>query len=161
MCRAIVDDIALFVGQNEQSDDITMVALRSGAGTLEWWSHSGGEPLPIAGGIMDIRESRRKDIIILAVHGKLDAATSPVFDQKLLPMLERGEKNFLIDFSHMDYISSAALRRLLLLAKRAEASGGKVVFASLQDPVREIFDIAGFSKIFSICSSQEEAVAFF
>jgi len=110
---------------------------------------------------MDIWESRRKDIIILAVHGKLDAATSPVFDQRLLPMLERGEKNFLIDFSHMDYISSAALRRLLLLAKRAEASGGKVVFASLQDSVREIFDIAGFSKIFSICSSQEEAVAFF
>lgn len=110
---------------------------------------------------MNIRESRQKDIVILAVHGRLDAATSQEFDEKVLLMLEKGEKFFLLDFAHLDYISSAALRLLLLLAKNAEMSGGKVVFASLQTSVREVFEIAGFMKIFPVYSSQEEAIASF
>jgi hypothetical protein len=65
--------------------------------------------------------------VILAVHGKLDAVTSPLFDQRVMPMLERGDCKFLIDLAHLDYISSAALRRLLLLAKdgrRGRGEGG-------------------------------------
>lgn len=110
---------------------------------------------------MVILESRRKDIVILEIHGRFDAKTSPLFDEKVLLMLESGEKNFLIDFTRLEYISSAALRLLLLLAKSATASGGKVVIASLQSPVREVFEISGFTKIFPVYSSREEAVASF
>lgn len=110
---------------------------------------------------MNIFESRQKDIVVLAVYGKLDAATSSAFDEKLLHLLEKGEKNFLIDFAHLDYISSAALRLLLLLARNATASGGKVAFTSLQNAVREVFEISGFTKIFPVYASQDEAVASF
>jgi anti-sigma B factor antagonist len=111
--------------------------------------------------MMEIWENRQGEIVILAVHGKLDAVTSPLFDQRVMPMLERGDCKFLIDLAHLDYISSAALRRLLLLAKTTGEAGGRVALASLRGPIREIFDLAGFTSIFPIYASQEEAIRSF
>lgn len=111
--------------------------------------------------MMDIWENRQGEIVILAVHGKLDASTSPLFEEKVQPMLERGDRLFLVDFTHLDYISSAALRRLLLLAKKAGEAGGRVALVSLQSHIREIFDMAGFTSIFPIYASQEEAIRSF
>ena len=56
---------------------------------------------------MDIWENRRGEIVILAVHGKLDVATLPLFEERVRPMLDRGERLFLVDFAHLDYVSSA------------------------------------------------------
>jgi anti-anti-sigma factor len=110
---------------------------------------------------MDIWENRQGTVVILAVHGKLDASTSSLFEERVLPLLERGEKNFLVDFTHLDYISSAALRRLLVLARGASRAGGKVVLVSLQSHIREIFDMAGFTQLFPMCVSTEEALRLF
>ena len=110
---------------------------------------------------MEIWENREGGIVILAVHGKLDAATAPHFDLRVNPLLAQGERYFLVDFEHLDYISSAALRRLLILAKKAQAAGGKAVLASLPPPIREIFEMAGFTQIFSIHASREEALRSF
>jgi anti-anti-sigma factor len=110
---------------------------------------------------MDIWENRQGEIVILAVHGNLDATTAPLFEQRVGPMIAGGDRNFLIDMSHLDYISSAALRRLLVLAKKAGEAGGKVVLASLRDHVQMVFDMAGFTQIFTIYASQEEAIRSF
>lgn len=110
---------------------------------------------------MEIWESKSDGIVVLVVVGKLDAATAPLFDERTAPLLARGETRFVIDLSHLDYISSAALRRLLLLAKQAAAAGGKVVLAALPAPVREIFELAGFTQVFAIHASREEALQSF
>ena len=107
---------------------------------------------------MDIWEKKQGSVVILAVHGKLDATTSALFGDKIQPLLEKGEKNFLIDSSHLDYISSAALRRLLVLAKGADEAGGKVALACLQSQIREIFDMAGFTALFAMFASLDEAI---
>jgi anti-anti-sigma factor len=110
---------------------------------------------------MEIWENRQGDVVILAVHGKLDATTSALFEQRVLPMLEKGERNFLVDFAHLEYISSAAMRRLLVLAKGAGNAGGKVVLVSLKSHIREIFDMAGFTSLFPMYASAEEALRSF
>jgi anti-sigma B factor antagonist len=110
---------------------------------------------------MEIWENRQGGVVILAVHGKLDASTSSLFEERVLPLLEKGEKNFLIDFAHLEYISSAALRRLLVLAKGASKAGGRVVLVSLQSHIREIFDMAGFTQMFPMYASMEEAIRSF
>ena len=110
---------------------------------------------------MEIWENRQGNVVILAVHGKLDALTSSLFEEKVMPMLGKGEKNFLIDLAHLDYISSAAMRRLLVLAKGAGQAGGKVVLAALQSHIREIFELAGFTQVFTICASRDEALRLF
>lgn len=110
---------------------------------------------------MEITESKREDILILRLRGRLDASTSSKFEEKLLTSIDGGEKKFIIDFSQLDYISSSGLRVLLMAAKRLRGSGGEIVLSSLKDQIKEIFDIAGFSSIFPIFYSQEEAISAF
>jgi len=110
---------------------------------------------------MKIQESRKETATILELNGRLDTSTSTILEKKLLSLLNEGEKDFVLDFSNLDYISSAGLRVLLMAAKRSGSSGGMVSLCRLQEHVREVFDIAGFTTIFSIHTSLEEALACF
>ena len=58
-------------------------------------------------------------------------------------------------------MSSAGLRAFLLASKRSTAACGKVVLCSLQETVKEVFDIVGFYQVFSIFSSKDEALKSF
>lgn len=110
---------------------------------------------------MNIWEQRKEGCVIMSVEGRLDAATAPLFEERVAPMIEAGDRNFLLDLAHLDYISSAAMRRLLVLAKRAEGQGGKVVLVAVPTPIQEILDLAGFRQLFEIYADQEEALQSF
>lgn len=111
---------------------------------------------------MNIREIKKEKVTVLVVEGRIDSGTSAELEKKLIALIETcGVKDIAMDFSSMDYISSAGLRVLLMAAKRAGKLGGKVVLSGLGANVKEVFDISGFSNIFSIFVSQEEAVTAF
>jgi len=106
---------------------------------------------------MEMTQSQKESLVILGLKGKLDASTSNSLEEKLLSLIEGGDKQLMVDFSHLDYISSAGLRVLLMTAKRLKNANGKIVLCALKENVREVFDLAGFSTIFSIYPSQQEA----
>jgi anti-anti-sigma factor len=64
-----------------------------------------------------------------------------------------------VDCSQLDYISSAGLRTLLVAAKRLAPKGGKIALSAPKDLIKEILDIAGFSSIFPIYRTHEDALA--
>ena len=107
---------------------------------------------------MELNSSKHGDLNLVQVSGRLDANSSPELEKELVTLLESGEKDFLIDLAELDYISSVGLRVLLMAAKKAKASNGKVALNSLRDHVLEVFEIAGFTAIFPIYSSREEAL---
>ena len=79
--------------------------------------------------------------------------------QHLLPsLIEKGTKRLLCDFSMTKYISSAGLRVLILTAKGLQKSGGQLVLCSLSSIVREVFEIAGLTQLFTIYDSVEPAL---
>ena len=106
---------------------------------------------------MEITERRTAEIVTLSLSGSLDATTAMTFEEKILAQIESGERRFVIDLAQLDYISSAGLRVFILAAKRLNNANGKMVLCALKDPVKEVFDIAGFSSIFSIHGSHDEA----
>lgn len=110
---------------------------------------------------MDLKEIKKDKATVIMVEGRLDSSSSGMLEKKILSLIETGEKNFLVDFSGMDYISSAGLRVLLMAAKKTKPAGGKVVLSALTDNVKEVFDIAGFTSIFAIFTTQEEAIQAF
>ena len=107
---------------------------------------------------MEILGIKEKGIIIVSVKGRMDAITSVDFEKNLTEWLTNGQKDFLIDLSEMDYISSAGLRSILKISKQLQMRNGKMIFAALQDSVREVFRISGFDKIFLIRETTEEAM---
>ncbi len=109
---------------------------------------------------MDIREDKRRGVNIIGPSGRLDAVASPAFEETLMRLLDQGERRLVIDFSDLTYVSSAGLRVLVSVAKNLQKAEGKLALAALNEHIREVFKIAGFTSVFSIYPTCDEAVAY-
>jgi len=107
---------------------------------------------------MEIKETRDGDVVVLEVDGRLDAGTAGGFEQQVLGLIAAGNKRVVIDGSRMAYISSAGLRVFLMAAKRLTPPAGRFTVGALQAPVREVFDIAGFTSVLSIHDDRASAI---
>jgi anti-anti-sigma factor len=110
---------------------------------------------------VDINERREGDVVVLEPVGRIDNETSPIFQTKLLATIGAKETAVLIDFTGVDYISSAGLRAILMASKQSKAAHGQLAIATLKPVVREIFEISRFSQIVRIFDSIEAAIAAF
>lgn len=107
---------------------------------------------------MEITKRKEKDIMIISVKGRMDAVTAPSFEEDVTDLISKGEKAFIINFSKLEYISSAGLRSILAAAKQLKEKQGKLLFAELVGPVHEVFKIAGFYSIFQAYDTEEAAI---
>jgi len=108
---------------------------------------------------MNINESIIENVHLVELDGRLDTVTAPDFQQKLLATVADGSGKYLVDCTKLSYISSSGLRVFLMGLKKVKASGGKFVLCALQESIAEIFEIAGFSKLFTIATNKDEALA--
>ena len=106
---------------------------------------------------MNIHVEQKDAITVVSLEGRLDGVTMQQLEQQLIQLLDQGSKHFLFQIEKLDYISSAGLRVMLLAIKRTKAIQGSVVLCMMQSNVKDIFDLSGFSSIFTICNSEEEA----
>ena len=107
---------------------------------------------------MEIKITQHGEIVIVEPVGSLDTRTTHEFEKKLLELLDLGTRRFVIDFMRTDHLTSSGLRVLLLLAKKLSSMEGGLALSSLNDHVKTVFDISGFTDYFPIMSSQHEAV---
>lgn len=107
---------------------------------------------------MDIAERRLNDILVIAPSGRLDSSSATVFDQRLAATIDRGDTRFVIDLSTLDYISSLGLSVLLSAAKKVKRLDGSVSLAGMNERVRNVMEISGFARIFTIFPTVEAAV---
>ena len=109
---------------------------------------------------MTIIQKEKNGIMELSISGRLDAVSAVEADKDFNSVIDDGHKNLLVDLTALDYISSAGLRVLLVVAKRIQQSNGKVVLCALSANVKEVFEISGFSSIFGIFPTSDEAIKF-
>jgi anti-sigma B factor antagonist len=74
--------------------------------------------------------------------------------------MDQGEKRLVLDLSELTYISSLGLRVFIVVAKEVQKVDGKLALARLNQRIYELFKISGFTKIFSIYPTCEEAVTY-
>lgn len=86
------------------------------------------------------------------LEGGLDTRTAPELETELEFMLI-GVKEFVLDLSELDYITSAGLRVLLKAAQAIEGDG-KMTVENPNDEVREVFSITGFDSFVAIIPEQ-------
>ena len=108
---------------------------------------------------MEISKKKEKDVLVVSVSGRIDAVTAPDFEKDLMESIGAGEKNLLLLMNKLEYISSAGLRSILAIAKVLKSKEGKIVFAGLQGPVKDVFKISGFGSIFTIFDNEVEALS--
>ncbi len=98
------------------------------------------------------------EVKVLAFEGRLNAQTSPDAQQQLTRLIEEGENRFLVNFEKLDYISSAGLRVLLAAAKQLKEIDGELRICRLNEVVREVFEISGFTTILKVFGSESDAL---
>ncbi len=84
----------------------------------------------------------------IALEGRLDTMTSPELEAELKNSLDDAE-DLILDFSKLEYISSAGLRVLLSAHKVMSRKGGLTI-KNVNEIVREVFDVTGFADILNI-----------
>ena len=97
---------------------------------------------------MKINKTKNGSAVVIALEGRLDTTTAPELEECLNQTYE-GLTDLTLDFSALEYISSAGLR-VLLAAQKKMNEHGKLVVKNVNEDIKEVFDITGFSDILTI-----------
>jgi len=106
-----------------------------------------------------IQQDQQGAVRILALSGRLDTETSADLELALADLQAAGATHFLIDMADIGYVSSAGLRVLLALAKQLDGGRGSLRLCGLNAAVMQVFDVAGFSKLFLIYPTRDAALS--
>jgi len=106
---------------------------------------------------MEIDVKRQEDLFVVSVTGRMDGVSAPGFEKEIVDLMGQGGTTFIVNFEGLEYISSAGLRSILVIAKKLRAIKGKIMLSSLKDVVREVFEISGFTSIIPVYESEEAA----
>lgn len=95
---------------------------------------------------------------IFRVPKRIDSANAKEVETQLFSLMNTSTGTILCNFKENQYISSAGLRVFLAAMKAMQAKKRKIVLCTLQPFVQEVFDMAGFSGLFQIHETEEQAV---
>jgi anti-sigma B factor antagonist len=109
---------------------------------------------------MEVRIDYIQDIEIVKVKGKLDNSTSGEFLDLILPGLEKEPGKMVINFKNVDYISSAGIRSLIILCKRIDAYGGKLVLTEANPNVLSLLKMADIPSVIPVLNQFEEILRY-
>jgi anti-anti-sigma factor len=105
-----------------------------------------------------IKFGKENNALVIKVNGRMDAVTAPEFENKMGLWIDEGEKCFVVDLGSLEYISSAGLRSILIIAKKLKSINGKILLAAMEESVNEVFEISGFNSIVPIHDTVQAAI---
>jgi anti-anti-sigma factor len=108
---------------------------------------------------MEIHKERVGDTYVVSASGRLDGIYSTAFANQVGELVTEANPKILIDFTDIDFVTSAGLRALLLLVKKAKASGSVFALCGVNEQVREVLDVSGFTAMFGIHAGRAEGIA--
>lgn len=100
--------------------------------------------------MMKIDVKEEKGSVKAELNGRLDTAAAAEVASQFALLSEKANQEIILDFAHLDYISSSGLRLLITLRKDSAAKGGKVIIEKINDSIRNVFTMTGFYSLFEI-----------
>lgn len=104
---------------------------------------------------MEISEAG--SITIFTPIGRLDSNNSGAAEKQLTERISAGSRQVIFDFDRLDYISSAGLRVVLIAAKQLRPLGGKLAICSMNDQIRDVFEMSGLLNLLAIYENRDAA----
>lgn len=108
-----------------------------------------------------MNNKKKENVLILRLEGRLDALSAPEVEKILLGYIAEGKYYFLLDFSSVQYMTSAGMRMLFVISKRLKSFSGAIIFFGVAGNVMDILKLSGFDHIFQISKSEVEALSSF
>lgn len=107
---------------------------------------------------MDIKINTVDATIVAEFIGEITAQTAPEVKAKILPIAQP-DSQIILDFSKVNYMSSAGLRVLLSLYRKVMANNVKLLLVGLSEELKGTLFATGFLDFFATCDTLESGVA--
>jgi anti-sigma B factor antagonist len=111
--------------------------------------------------MMEIRETQSEAYITLTPIGDLDANSSIHLDEKISELIEAGKKMIHVDFSQVNYVSSAGWGVFISYLEEMNARNGKIVLSHMAESVKDVYDLLGLDQLISVAENDEAVANFF
>jgi anti-sigma B factor antagonist len=105
-----------------------------------------------------ITEEKVNDVLICILEGEVNIDNSPELRKAFDDIIKRNEKKIIVDFSRVPYIDSSGLATLIEMLQRLKKINGAVRFSSMEQKVKNVFEITKLHKLFDIFDSREAAL---
>ena len=97
---------------------------------------------------MTIEKNLNGTELTITITGRLDTTTAPGLEAEFKQSIGGVEK-LILDFSSLEYLSSAGLR-VLLSAQKVMNKQGEMIIKNVNETINEIFEVTGFIDILTI-----------
>jgi anti-sigma B factor antagonist len=92
----------------------------------------------------------------------LDEQNIQIIGEQLFSLVdEEGWRKILLNFSNVEYLSSAALGKLITLNKKLQTAGGKLILCNIDAQIYEVFEITKLDRFFKIMKEEQAALQAF
>ena len=108
---------------------------------------------------MEISATPFDDVTAVTVKGRVDSTTADSLTTRLGELVKSGASRLVIDLKEVSYISSAGFRTLLLTARAVGQASGEMVLCGITGEMKRLFDLSGFSELFTILPNRDDALA--
>ena len=108
---------------------------------------------------MQITTTNEAGASVIRVEGSMDAISVAEFDAEWKKVIEEGSTRVVVEMGGLEYISSAGLRGILMLAKTTKMKGVALAFTGMRDMVSDMFKLSGFLTILSVHPDVPSALA--
>jgi anti-anti-sigma factor len=108
--------------------------------------------------LINIKEEVKGNVLILRIVGRLDAVSSPNTERKIFDYIYSGQYELLVDFSGVDYLSSAGMRMLLSVTKKVKTLSGHLILFGVTNHVMEVLKMSGFDQVLELVKTEEDGL---
>lgn len=89
----------------------------------------------------------------------LDESNIQIIGNQLFNLVDDDHRQkIVLDFTNVEYLSSAALGKLITMEKKVKAAGGKLRLCAIRSDIKEVFKITRLDKLFQIVDDREKAL---
>lgn len=107
---------------------------------------------------MEIKHEKTDAAHLIELVGRLDALNNSKAESFFNQITDSPNLNVLIDCAQLDFINSSGLRVLIMSLKKLKAANKVLVLCNLQKNIKDVFKFSGFTNLFDIELSKEEAL---
>lgn len=98
---------------------------------------------------MNLKIEETDERYLVTLEGNMDSL-AVLETEELIEPVYKGDKDVIIDCSHLNYIASSGLRVLLSIRQGTGANGKEVIVRGLSDEIKSVFEATGFSNLFTL-----------
>jgi anti-sigma B factor antagonist len=107
---------------------------------------------------LDIRETEREGVAILALKGRLTVGEASSVREKVSEVLAKGCNKVILDLSEVDYIDSTGLGSMVICYTTIKKAGGALKLVNLNKRNIELLLLTKLHTIFEVFSDERDAV---